>query len=211
MRLASGMRDSFLAAMRASAIPDGERGPWRVTRFEVNQDVQLGIEMQGRPVPSAGQYVSLLNAGICVMNDTDPELLTHFDFILRARGAVLVMGLGLGCVVRGLLAKKKVASIDVVERDDAVLDLVAPFMPRDARVRVHHAEAEEFVARTRKLRWDCAWHDLWTDRDKGEPHLQVLHNRLLIALKDRVRMQGAWQYPRDMRRMLRQGLEMEVI
>jgi hypothetical protein len=36
------------------------------------------------------------------MNDFPQELKKHLDFVLRARGRVLVTGLGLGCVVRGL-------------------------------------------------------------------------------------------------------------
>src|SRR4051812_44820827 len=41
--------------------------------------------------------------GECVMEDSARELRRHLPVLLVARGRVLVSGLGLGCVLRGLL------------------------------------------------------------------------------------------------------------
>jgi spermidine synthase len=50
------------------------------------------------------------------MEDTLSELRRHTPIFMRAKGRLLVTGLGLG-VVRGLLAKPEVEHIDVVEID----------------------------------------------------------------------------------------------
>src|SRR6185295_15069938 len=52
--------------------------------------------------------------GEVVMEDTPFELQTHLGFVMHARGRVLVTGLGLGCVIRGLLANPSVEHITCI-------------------------------------------------------------------------------------------------
>lgn len=141
------------------------------------------------------------------MSDDEIELRRHLEFVLHARGRVLVTGLGLGCVVRGLAAVGAVESIDVVERDADVIHLVGPYLwdplTSEIPVRIHCADALDFVRRRRHRRWDFAWHDLWTDEAQGEEALPIVHQRLLLELRGRVGWQGAWAFPRDVRRVLR--------
>jgi hypothetical protein len=184
----------YLAAMRADAIPEGSKGLWNLIKQELKEP--LSDPKTGDVCP-AGNYTCLLRyttetlmcGGESVMNDFPCELLTHLDFAKSAHGKVLVTGLGLGCVVRGLLLNPAVERIDVVERDKDVIALVMPHMPMG--FGLHHADARHF-ARTTRLTFDCAWHDVWSDPDKNEPHLTVIHNQMMISLRNKVPKQGAW-------------------
>ena len=135
--------------------------------------------------------------GEVVMEDSRRELARHLPIWLSARGRVLVTGLGLGCVVRGLLANPAVGHIDVVEIDPTILRVVGTEFAGLARVSLHQGDALklEWPSGTR---WDCAWHDIWSA--KGGSHLHVLHGRLLLRYHDQVDQQGAWMLPRPVKR-----------
>jgi len=141
------------------------------------------------------------------MDDSDRELRTHLDFMLRAKGRVLITGLGLGCVVRGCLANPAVEQVTCIERDQSVLKLVAPYMPKTPRLEIIKADALKWCEATEE-KFDCAWHDLWSDPDKEEPHLQVNHSHLLAMLADKVGYQGAWAFPREQKRLWRECLRL---
>lgn len=197
----------ILEAMRADSIPAGEAGLWKVrkVRFREAMAKKTGIPEGRYTYLTRWTEKSMHQAGECVMNDTPGELRKHLEFVLRAHGRVLVTGLGLGCVVRGLLERPAVEQVDVVEREADVLRLVEehawPWPPR-VRVRLHHAEALAWI-RGRRDRWDCAWHDLWSDPDRGEPNLAVTHMELFVTLRRRCGLQGAWAFPRRYREALR--------
>jgi hypothetical protein len=129
--------------------------------------------------------------GEVVMEDSRRELSRHLPIWLRARGRVLVTGLGLGCVVRGLLANPEVTSIDVVEKDAGIIRAVWPEFSNDWRCHLIRGDA-----RTVEIdgSWDFAWHDLHDDDD--DPHLQTMHTMLIKRFASRAKMQGAWMLPR---------------
>lgn len=135
-----------------------------------------------------------------VMEDSQRELRKHLPILMSARGRVLVTGLGLGCVVRGLLAKPDVEEIHVVENDDDILRVIGPEFARNPRVTLYHADAMHltFPAGTK---FDFAWHDIWTPGNKG---LQMLHAALFADMRKHVPLhrQGAWAFPRDIHRQL---------
>jgi hypothetical protein len=126
-----------------------------------------------------------------IMLDSPDELRTHLPIFTRAAGRVLVTGLGLGCVVRGLLAKPKVEHIDVVEIDGGILGVIGPEFAANPRVTLHHGDAL-----TIRLpgTWDFAWHDLWTEGSG----LQSLHAELLVKFAHACGWQGAWQFPENL-------------
>lgn len=125
-----------------------------------------------------------------VMEDSDGELSKHLPIMMAARGRVLVTGLGLGCVVRGLLHNPGVTHIDVVEKDGGILKVVGPEFEGNPRVKLHHDDAFEFHVRGKW--WDFAWHDIHIFGDG----LQLLHVKLLKKYQLHVGRQGAWAYPR---------------
>lgn len=126
-----------------------------------------------------------------VMEDSARELRKHLPIWMAARGRVLITGLGLGCVVRGLLANQDVDEIDVVEFDENILAVVGPEFARNPRVNLHAGDALTISFRD-DVRWDYGWHDLWCD---GEG-LHSMHIRLLMKFRWRCGPQGAWAFPR---------------
>lgn len=200
------MKAAILQAARADAVPKGTCGLWHVHKadFEKNtlarRDAGVLVEIP------AGQYTYLYRytaktmmrkpAGEVVMHDTPDELKTHLEFMLRARGNVLISGLGLGCVVRGCLANPAVKRVTVLENSRDVISLVWHYMPQQERIELIHTEALDWVRRNRHREFDCAWHDLW-EEDFGK--LQVRHGKLIGAMVSRVAVQGAWKFPREIK------------
>lgn len=95
-----------------------------------------------------------------------------------------------------------VEHVTVLENSPDVMKLVAPHMPKD-RVTIIEAEAVEWTAK-HGHEFDCAWHDVWTDTDAGEPHLQVIHSKLLVNTINGMNLVGAWAMPRKVRRLWNQ-------
>jgi hypothetical protein len=133
-----------------------------------------------------------------VMEDSARELRRHLPIWLAAHGRVLVSGLGLGCVVRGLLAKPSVEHVDVVELDRDILRVVGQEFEGNSRVTLRQGNALR-VTFPRGTKWDFAWHDISTPN--GDKGLQVLHGKLLLKFRHRVKYQGAWGFPRSMARV----------
>ena len=136
--------------------------------------------------------------GEIVMEDSLRELRNHLPIWLNAKGRVLVNGLGLGCVVRGLLASPEVEHITAVEIDANILRVVGHEFKSNRRVRLIHGDAFKVEAH-RETKFDYAWHDLWTD---GDRHLQSLHAELLHRFHPHIPIQGAWALPRFFKRRM---------
>lgn len=204
----------ILQAMRADAVPAGSSGRWTVSKREITteqSETMVRLEKKGmcRSMPP-GHYTWLhclttetmmQLPGETVMNDLPCELNKHMEFIIRASGRVLVGGLGLGCVVRGLLAHGQVEHIDLIERSSDVIKLCGSSV-QDPRVTIHQRDAlHGFIGGGP---WDWAWWDLHSDSERSEPHLQIIHMDLIQRFHDRIRhRQGAWAMPRRFRRSLR--------
>ncbi len=212
------MKAAILQAMRADAIPAGTSGRWTVVKHDLTQDhADLMVRLERKALCKAvppGHYTHLhclteatmwrQNAGETVMNDFPCELAKHLEFIMLARGNVLVGGLGLGCVVRGLLARGQVEHIDIIERSPDVIKLCGDALLRDRRVTIHERDAYNGFIRGGP--WDFAWWDLWADPEKSEPHLQVIHMELVKRFERRIKnRQGAWAMPRNFRRPLKEA------
>lgn len=199
--------------MKADAIPEGWEGLWFVMKQHIPQDT-TGNRFGKQVFVPAGTmtYLRCITdstifaqpPGDLVMEDSNYELQTHLGFVMRAFGSVLITGLGLGCVVRGLLANPKVEHVTVIENSPDVLKLVAPHMPTE-RLTIIEAEALKWTA-TNKQPFDCGWHDLWTNRDAGEPHLDMWHTALLMNCRRTIKQQGAWALNRTIKReMVKHG------
>lgn len=193
----------YLQAMRAESIPAASSGKWYISKLIL--DIETFSMQHGKLVTvPAGHYTYLYRLtdstmqneppGEVVMEDTPFELKTHLGFILSAYGKVLITGLGLGCVIRGLQANPNVENIVCIENSPNVLKMVAPYMPKE-KLTIVEADALEWTGRN-KDPFDCAWHDLWTDREAGEPHLDIWHAQLIRNCMKKVDRQGAWNMSR---------------
>lgn len=191
-------RDYLAAARVPASLRPQRRGLWRIRR--VRYAAPYLIDQIGGRIQTRLERWTLgtlhQRHGMLVMEDSRAELSRHLPIWLHATGRVLITGLGLGCVVRGLLANPHVEHVDVVEIDRDIIAMVGPeFMAQD-RVRLHHADALRWKL-PRKRYWDAGWHDLHDDNG----HLQVLHAKLLWRYRNACVAQGAWGFPRMFKRL----------
>lgn len=197
--------NEYLAAMRVPPeIPEWAEGMWCMHRLTLHNMIWRHSNTN-RLIPS-GTYTMLKRCTEatlhlqsfeweCVMEDTLIELRRHLPIALHASGRVLVTGLGLGCVVRGLLLNPRVEHIDVVEIDPTILARIGPSLEGNARVTLHLGDALTF-SWPKGTRWNYAWHDVWCENGS----LHVLHAELMMRYADIARRQGAWQFPRETKR-----------
>jgi hypothetical protein len=146
-------------------LPEGKRGNVEVRKFEVPKVslANLRYAMDGRGV-TPGWFTGLYRNGYLWMSDTDAEQRDHWEVDSQIRhraGRVLVMGLGLGMIVKQALSCEHVTHVDVVEIDPDVAALVGPAY-EGPRCTIHVADAYEIKWPT-GTRWDVAWFDIWPD------------------------------------------------
>lgn len=202
------LRDRLVDACRVPAtVEERSVGLWSIRRFQLPLDSRDDARQLWRAFGKMGAYeeytclfrtteATLMSAhGECVMDDSPLELRRHLPILLAAHGRVLITGLGLGCVVRGLLSKPDVEHIDVVEIDPSIVRLVGQEFADDPRITLHMGDARtvDFPASSH---WDFAWHDVWEEHDA----LAVTHGQLLKRFHSLADRQGAWQFPRLVKR-----------
>lgn len=193
--------NAFVAAARVPDTLNPQRfGLWSIERRQCQTDFDyLLVGAWSQTVLRRVTMATLhLRDGEIVMEDSRTELRKHLPIWLAARGRVLVTGLGLGCVVRGLLTNPEVTHIDVVELDPSILRIVGAEFKSNSRVTLHHGDALT-IRWPRGTRWDFAWHDLWTEDDG----LTRLHLRLMRRYMTWAGRQGAWGLPRVVRRLFK--------
>ena len=164
------------------SIPEGESGPWKVSRFTVPpKDIKaLSYALHGRPIPS-GTYTRLIRTGdhVPTMSDTPSEIRDHIEPLIQAKqrgGRILMNGLGLGVVLKGFLSFPEVTHVDVVEIDADVIKLVAPSY-YDHRVTIYHVDAFE-ITWPKDTRWSVVWHDIWPSICSDNlPEMTKLHRK----------------------------------
>lgn len=177
--------------MRKVRVPEGESGPWKVSRFEITPEESAVSRFRafsnGRGYVPAGEYTRLTRDRTVVMSDTPDEMLDHRDFVFAATGNVLINGLGIGMCIDAVLRKKSVESVTVIEQSEDVIKLVAPTYESD-RVRIIHADAFEFKP-PRGVRYNAVWHDIW-DSIRSENIDEM--TRLKRKYGRRADWQGCW-------------------
>lgn len=184
--------DYILAARVPNLVASMGFGPWEIWR----QGLEEPGEFSKIVVLSRHTDATLMQEhGVVVMEDSMRELQKHLPIWMKASGRVLITGLGLGCVVRGLLKNPRVESIDVVEIDSHIIRILWPEFSQDPRAKIHHGDATK-IKWPAGTRWDYAWHDLWMEGDG----LQVAHAKMMVDLDRVVKYQGAWAFPREFKR-----------
>lgn len=143
-------------------VPDGIAGEYKVETFTVQKEElsqMLSLLKTGRGVP-AGTYKRLMRDGVCVMSNTPDEISDFMGFVRKAKGSVLVNGLGIGVLLKALLNKSEVTDITIIEISEDVIKLVAPTYLTDNRVTIINADAFKYKPPKDK-RYDAVWHDIW--------------------------------------------------
>jgi hypothetical protein len=191
--------DYIQAARVPDALEPQSFGLWSIRRKDVSNVIPVFKSWIGFESMTLLHRFTMATMhtshGEVVMEDSTRELRRHLPIWLRAKGRVLVTGLGLGCVVRGLLASENVEHVTVIEIDAEILRIVGKEFESDPRVRLIHGDALTVTIRDK---FDYAWHDIWTE---GNEHLQVLHAKLIKRFYPQSTIQGAWNFPRQLKRL----------
>lgn len=148
-------------------LPEMEIDGLSIKRFEVVRDSFANFKL-GHRRTRPGWYTGLMLNGQLWMSDTDAEKQDHMPALGMMRSwqakRVIINGLGLGMVLKAALKMDHVEHIDVVEKDERVLNLVGPHYAKDSRVHLHHADAyEQMKVWDKGTRWDVGWTDIWAD------------------------------------------------
>lgn len=196
-------RDYIRAARVPETLQPQEFGLWQIARVKAQSTLHAHlIGFDSYTLLSNWNIGSLhLPYGEIVMEDSRKELSRHLPIWLQAKGRVLITGLGLGCVVRGLLASPFVTHVDVIEINEDILRIVGAEFVGNERVTLHHGDAREFEF-PEGTEWDFAWHDIWTEGNEG---LHLEHMKLIKRFIAHVDDQGAWQLPRELKQLCRRN------
>ena len=124
------------------------------------------------------------------MSDTPAEKWDHFEAVEKAKGNMLINGLGLGMFARACLLKDVVTHMTVVEKSPDVIKLVAPYLQKEFgdKVKIVEADALEFHP-PKGMRFGAVWHDIWDNICSDNlPEMHKLHRRY----GRKTEYQGSW-------------------
>ena len=118
------------------------------------------------------KYLALIKNGVVWMSITPNEINTMAPHIERAKGDVLVFGLGLGYYPFMISLKDEVKHITIVEMDEAVIDIfnkhLLPLFPHKDKIRIVKDDAKKFIKNLDK-KYDTIFIDLWHNPVDGLP------------------------------------------
>ncbi len=183
-------------------VPEGISGDWRIEKFSIttleaehyNMVSRFSFSSGGNTV-KAGDYTRLMRGRTIVMSDTESEILDHMEFIICARGEILIGGLGLGMVLNACLNKDEVEHVTVVEKSTDVIKLVSDhYFDKFGNVRLDiiHDDILTWKPSVGR-RWDSAWWDIW---DGVCADNVVEMTKIKRRFGRRVKAQGCWEEDR---------------
>jgi hypothetical protein len=192
-------------------VPEGVSGRWHVEHFMVDKAAEDKGRLRSvvtqcpRFVPQ-GDYTGLFHGNTCVMSDTPDEIRDHFEVCWRAKGRVLIHGLGVGVVLQACARKPEVEHVLVIDNSPDVIKLVAPHYEALFGDKVTIQEGDAYTWKPEKgRRWDFVWHDIWTGICVDNlPKMHRLHRRF----GRRCGWQGSWS--RDQLELERQQQQRSV-
>jgi len=180
-------------------VPKGRSGAWAIEHFEITEKeakfsqlrAAINTSGRGRSV-TAGTYTNLVHYitsdqglvshVVTIMSDTEAEIRDHLRVIYKAKGHVLIHGLGIGMVAKACLSKPEVTSVTVVELQPDVIKLVGPWLEgiaAKANKRLTIIQGDAFTWKPPKeQKWDIVWHDVWNEICTDNlPQMSKLHRR----------------------------------
>lgn len=185
-------------------VPEFHGKGVKIERFAVDEHTALVDQLRAVLNPQrsdrslqAGTFTRLEVDGVTWMTDTPAEIYDLLDVDqamhdLRG-GSMLIAGLGLGVVLNRAIRTHRMHRIDVVEREQRVLDAVGGHYEdlakeHNVNLRLHCLDIHDFRA-LRGSRWDVGFFDIWPSIDMNDrPEVARLRRRF----RDRVAWFGAW-------------------
>lgn len=165
-------------------VPLGKKGKHKIESFTVSvqeatiQCMRMAANDRLEEGIIPGTYTRLVrDDGTIVMSDTISERRDHIEFIEEAFGTVLIHGLGLGMIIQPVLAKRDVEHVIVVEKEQDVIDLVAPTYLKRFPRRLSIIKADAFTFELNVCP-DIVWNDIWDYiSDENVPEMDILEDK----------------------------------
>lgn len=111
------------------------------------------------------------------MSITPNEIVTMSPSIKKAAGKVLTLGCGMGYYAYMTSLKDEVESVDIVENDEAVIDMfrtyILPQFENKDKINIIRADAVEFLKNITDGEYDHCFADIWTGIQDIEPYFAV--------------------------------------
>ena len=174
-------------------LEPGEVGEAKLDFFEVTEkgrelyrmrDLYNGTdEAEGMEL---GMHARLCVDGVLMMTDTEMEKRTNDRFINKARGDVMIAGLGMGVILYPLMDKPEVRHVTVFEKSHDVCELIAPMLrrtlPREGVLNI--IPMDIFEMKPSGVAWDSIYFDIWpTISEDNWPEMQELHEKFAPYLR----------------------------
>jgi len=138
------------------------------------------------------EYTRLLQGRTIWMSDTPNEIHTNREFMSKAKGDVLVGGLGMGITLMPLLENPAVTSITVVEKNKDVIELWKRSTANLDVSKVTVEQGDIFTwgePKKKDLYYDTIYFDIWpTVCADWWPHMKTLHRTYKHFLRN-----GGWK------------------
>jgi spermidine synthase len=195
-------------------LPESRVGNFSIAHFELNEEevkfAKLRSMMSWSPgehrFTEVGHYVKLYKHYTAdngderrtyLMSDTPMERFTNSYFVRITQGDILIAGLGIGMILWPLLHNEKVETIQVIELEQDVIDLVGPTYLKIAEEQGKTLELICDDIFTWSLpdgkKWDRIWLDIWPEISADfYPEMKRLHRRFARRRNDGGWM-GSWR------------------
>lgn len=85
-----------------------------------------------------------IKKNFCIMSNSEFEQLTNDKIIKNARGDVLIIGLGIGFILLPIQEKQEVTSITVIEKYQDVIQLVAPQLSINNKIKIIQGDVFDY-------------------------------------------------------------------
>jgi hypothetical protein len=193
------MKDEFRALSSRYHAQKGERFEIQKPKVGKDESVRKSIYYC---LNSLGPYDSLIEPGKYVqlydrnleeviMTNSSMEFYTNYDFISKARGDILVGGLGLGLLELSIQDKPEVNSITVVEYYPEIIEMILSQLKFRGSISVINEDILNF--KTEK-KFDTAYFDIWsTVSMQNYPGMKDLRMKFSGSLKDSSSWIGCWR------------------
>ena len=179
-------------------VPIGHTRNFYVEHFTVSEEdakrfnLRLILNFQWDRKIKPGTYTRLRRRGFHdpIMSDTPAEISDLTPFFQKAKGNILINGLGLGVCLEACTKIPEVLNVTVIEISKEVIKLVGPHYQKKLKERLEIINADTLEWKPPKgVRYDVVWHDIWDNicADNLE-QMKLLHRRY----GKRCDWQGSW-------------------
>lgn len=162
------------------------------------------IDLSNKPDNFIGLYdLNFLSYGD-IMSNSEIEKKNNAKIIEEARGEVLVAGLGIGLILLPMMNKPEVKSIEVVELQQEIIDLITSMVPFNEKVKIIKGSIVDFMP---SHKYDCIYIDtLYTNmlleseiKDRSKNGIFIEDPKIADIFRKKFLKRGgycaAWAFP----------------